>query len=170
MEGIQLFYPKISLSHVVRVNAERGSPKFKLINQFCFQETFKFVVEYLLNVEVTQTKQNKILKEMKFKSLSELCDLVSDFQRTFSYKCSKSSNLSNVGVFRNFLEKKKTSDFSFQEVLFEFLNLFDVENNQNSGFTKSGSKSQKNSISQNFPTKISSEKKSIPNFFKKKRS
>ena len=159
MEGIQLFYPKISLSHVVRVDNDIGPPNFKLINQFCFQETFKFVVEYLLNVEVSEKKQTQILTEMKLKSLSELSDMIHDFQKSFPSQCSKDSKLSNVANFRSFLEHKKSSRFSFREILHEFLRLFDVENNKNKGYLHSAPESHKSFGSQSYTSQVTSEKK-----------
>jgi hypothetical protein len=134
MEKIQLFYPHISLENILKIKSPNGSFTYKLINQFCFKETFRFVVEYLLNVKISEKKQIQILDDMKNKSLSQLCTIISEFIRNFPSLCNSSGKMSNVSIFLNKLNSMKNTVFTFKDVLNEFENLFDLNQNRNKYF------------------------------------
>lgn len=129
MEDIQLFYPKLTLSNVIRTGSDRSS--FKLINQFCFKETFRFVVEYLLNVQVSEQKQLQLLNRMKNRSLCDLIDLLNQYQRDFPTLCEPVGPLSNIQTFLSFVKSHLSHPFSFASISEKFESLFDISSNRN---------------------------------------
>jgi hypothetical protein len=140
MESIQLFYPHVSLGNIIKVSPEVGTnkyPEFKLINQFCFQEVFRFVVEYLLNVKISEKKKMGILEEMKRKSLREFRNLIEDFRRKNANLCSVPGPLSNVGKLLDFVTQVLKLEFTFKDIHDRFLSLFETVENVNKGYLPS---------------------------------
>lgn len=131
LESIQLFYPSVTLDNLICFDSP--SPSFKLINQFCFQEVFRFVVEYLLNVKISDKKKFGILDNMKRKALREFAEILAQFSRDEPILVSSKGELSNLGVFREYIEECFRGDFLFKDILDRFLELFDVDKNQNKG-------------------------------------
>ena len=133
MEKIQLFYPNITLDNIIKTTSLNGTVSYKLINQFCFKETFRFVVEYLLNVKISETKQLQLLNDMKKKSLVQLSSIISKFMMDFPSLCNPSGNLSNVSIFLDKIISLQNTLFSFEDLLIQFQILFETSQNQNKG-------------------------------------
>jgi hypothetical protein len=140
LESINLYYPKVELSNLVYCTNDSPNQldgSYKLINQFCFDDYFDFIVNVYLNPDIPQRQINQQIKRKKFINLNELKMIVKEILVIHPRIYDPSHQLSNILVFDKYLERLDAQDFAFMDILNKFKELFNINKNCNIGYSSS---------------------------------
>lgn len=134
LESINLFYPKINLFNIVYCtndseNKLNGS--YKLINQFCFDNFFDFIINIYLSPNVSEKQICEHVQKHRLSNLNDFKIIVKEILLIHPRLYDPSHQLSNILIFDKYLERINTNNFSFMNILNKFKELFNIDKNCN---------------------------------------
>lgn len=131
LEGIDLFYPVLSLDCLIQIDNSSDSNQFKLINQFCFSDFLDFITDVYLSSQKTPFQIRSILANKKAQNIKEFTQIIS---KIISYNPNirdVSHELSNIIFFQKYMEQINPSMTPYPVIKAKFLELFDFNRNMN---------------------------------------
>ena len=137
LESINLFYPQVDLQNLVFCkddSLDKLNGTYKLLNQFCFDEFFNFIVNVYLNSSLKKSDVNKELKRRRNKNLNELRLLVKQVLMLHPRIYDPNHQLSNINILDKYLDQLDRDFFTFVGILTKFKELFDINKNSNKNY------------------------------------